>query len=247
VAPSLGINIQTRGEGGGGTLPVGSSTAPNQAHKLARTAVFTPKNSAFPLTTEGRVPARIVDTNTFVLPVNKRVMAPTPVPIGNGGEIYSQCPSAHRLGCKSNVNSNCICCHYPSPIIVSELIPLLSCYPIASAAHILREGFLNGFKLGFKGMRGPKQANNLISAQNDPATVKKKLQKEIVLGRMAGPFVQAPYKDLFVSPIGIVPKAEAGKFRLIHHLSFPEGGLLMTVLIGRSVKCITLALTMQSA
>lgn len=29
---------------------------------------------------------------------------------------------------------------------------------------------------------------------------------------------------MVVSPLGVVPKKELGKFRLIHHLSFPKGG-----------------------
>ncbi|KAM9324594.1 uncharacterized protein PAF06_000661 [Gastrophryne carolinensis] len=41
---------------------------------------------------------------------------------------------------------------------------------------------------------------------------------------MAGPFSDPPLEDLVVSPLGVVPKKEPGKFRLIHHLSFPRGG-----------------------
>ncbi|KAM9329431.1 uncharacterized protein PAF06_002473 [Gastrophryne carolinensis] len=40
---------------------------------------------------------------------------------------------------------------------------------------------------------------------------------------MAGPFSDPPLEDLVVSPLGVVPKKERGKFRLIHHLSFPRG------------------------
>ena len=44
------------------------------------------------------------------------------------------------------------------------------------------------------------------------------------MGRIAGPFSVRPLSNLIVSPIGLVPKAEPGKFRLIQHLSFPDGG-----------------------
>ncbi|XP_066444898.1 uncharacterized protein [Eleutherodactylus coqui] len=50
-----------------------------------------------------------------------------------------------------------------------------------------------------------------------------KLLKEVELGRMAGPFREPPFVNLRVSPLGLVPKKEAGKFRLIHHLSYPSG------------------------
>ena len=32
-----------------------------------------------------------------------------------------------------------------------------------------------------------------------------------------------PFPNIQVSPLGLVPKKAPGEFRLIHHLSFPEG------------------------
>jgi hypothetical protein len=49
------------------------------------------------------------------------------------------------------------------------------------------------------------------------------LDKEIKLKRIAGPFNEMPLPQLMISPIGLVPKTEPGKFRLIQHLSYPEG------------------------
>ena len=49
------------------------------------------------------------------------------------------------------------------------------------------------------------------------------IHKEKQLGRIAGPFLTPPFQDLVVSPLGLVPKKEAGTFRLIHDLSFPKG------------------------
>ncbi|XP_041424912.1 uncharacterized protein LOC108711538 isoform X1 [Xenopus laevis] len=40
---------------------------------------------------------------------------------------------------------------------------------------------------------------------------------------MAGPFEDLPIEGLVVSPLGIVPKKESGKFRMIQHLSYPDG------------------------
>ena len=47
-----------------------------------------------------------------------------------------------------------------------------------------------------------------------------KLQKEIQLGRMLGPFSEKPLSTLRISPIGLVLKPDNG-WRLITHLSFP--------------------------
>lgn len=65
---------------------------------------------------------------------------------------------------------------------------------------------------------------NLRSALQHPLVVSEKLSKEVALGRMCGPFPIHPLADLEVSPLGVVPKKESGKFCLIHHLSFPKGG-----------------------
>ena len=52
--------------------------------------------------------------------------------------------------------------------------------------------------------------------------VDRKLSKEISLNRIAGPFVSPPFTDMVIYPLGVVPK-KVGEFRLIHHLSYPEG------------------------
>lgn len=38
-----------------------------------------------------------------------------------------------------------------------------------------------------------------------------------------GPFQYPPFKNIQVSPLGLVPKKKPGEFRLIHHLSYPDG------------------------
>ena len=46
---------------------------------------------------------------------------------------------------------------------------------------------------------------------------------EQTMGRIAGPFVTPPFPNLVISPLGLIPKSEPGKFRVIHDLSFPKG------------------------
>ncbi|CAJ0941279.1 unnamed protein product [Ranitomeya imitator] len=69
-------------------------------------------------------------------------------------------------------------------------------------------------------------SNNLKSAREFPAILHDKLDKEIRAGRFQGPFDAPPFFNLRVSPLGIVPKKEPGKYRLIHHLSYPKGRLV---------------------
>ena len=84
-------------------------------------------------------------------------------------------------------------------------------------------GFTNGFSLGFQGPRIARDYECFASAAQRPLVVENKLQNEIELGRIAGPFESPPFPNLQCSPIGLVPKHEPNTFRLIHHLSFPAG------------------------
>ncbi|MES9880226.1 MAG: reverse transcriptase domain-containing protein [Sedimenticola sp.] len=90
-------------------------------------------------------------------------------------------------------------------------------------AEFLVQGFTHGFSLNYQGPRQPRESRNLNSAITRPEVVRQKLSKEIVAGRVAGPFPSRPLPDLRVSPIGLVPKKVPGEYRLIHHLSHPKG------------------------
>lgn len=61
---------------------------------------------------------------------------------------------------------------------------------------------------------------NLVSVKDYPKVVKEIIDKEIALGRIAGPFNYEPLGNLRLSPIGVVAKKNGG-WRLIHHLSYP--------------------------
>lgn len=108
-----------------------------------------------------------------------------------------------------------------TPVSYKTLEILLEGYP-PKKGLLLVEGFKNGFRLGYEGPRETRLSNNLISASQYPDIVDKKIKKEVSLGRIVGPFSNLPFKNLQVSPIGVVPKKEAGQYRLIHHLSYPQ-------------------------
>lgn len=87
----------------------------------------------------------------------------------------------------------------------------------------LLDGFRNGFSLHYVGPHIAMEAKNLKSALELPLIVQNKINKEILAGRVAGPFKERPIDSLRVSPIGLVPKKTPGEYRLIHHLSYPQG------------------------
>ena len=109
-----------------------------------------------------------------------------------------------------------------TPINQKVLEQELVGYDPDKAAKIYN-GFSYGFPLYYMGTRYPRDAKNLKSANSQPDIVRQKIQTEIDAGRVTDPFDQHPFPNLRVSPLGLVPKKEAGSFRLIHHLSFPAG------------------------
>ncbi|KAK7492349.1 hypothetical protein BaRGS_00016446 [Batillaria attramentaria] len=81
----------------------------------------------------------------------------------------------------------------------------------------------SGFRVGFSGPLPVATGKNLKSALEYPQVVQAKLQQELSLGRIAGPFQTPPFSQFCTSPLGVVEKKTPGTFRLIHHLSYPEG------------------------
>ena len=61
-----------------------------------------------------------------------------------------------------------------------------------------------------------------MSVLNDPQAAIKKLQQEFDAGRLAGPFDSNSFPDFVISPLGLIPKKEAGEFCLTQDLSFPH-------------------------
>ena len=68
-----------------------------------------------------------------------------------------------------------------------------------------------------------KLSKNLVSANENSEEVLRKIRAEVEKGRVGGPFEAPPFANMRCSRIGLVPKKAPGEFRLIHHLSWPEG------------------------
>ena len=68
-----------------------------------------------------------------------------------------------------------------------------------------------------------RHSSNHQSALLAATIVEQKLCHEISLGCVADPFQEIPFPNFQSSPLGLVPKHDPGKLRLIHDLSFPKG------------------------
>lgn len=103
----------------------------------------------------------------------------------------------------------------------SRLASFLVDYDPAKKRY-LEEGFSHGFSLLFKGAPFSSFSANHSSALQNPHVLFNMIQEELSLGRIAGPFSTPPADPFVVSPLGLVPKKDTGKFRVIHDLSFPR-------------------------
>ena len=87
----------------------------------------------------------------------------------------------------------------------------------------LVDGFSNGFSVFNEKFTAKINCPNLRSALERPAIVKEKKCKELLAGRIAGSFLHRHCENFNVSTLGLCPKKEQNKFRLIFHLSHPHG------------------------
>ena len=110
----------------------------------------------------------------------------------------------------------------PKPIKRDVLTSYLMHYD-EQESTILLTGFTLGLSLHCDGPHYSRTSGNHRSALQAASIVDRKLLHELSLGRIAGPFMDPPFNDFQSSPIGLVPKHDHGKFRLIHDLSFPRG------------------------
>ena len=112
----------------------------------------------------------------------------------------------------------------PTPVSVENLETALSSHPKQNFVLELCNIFKYGAHIGFQGKRSARFSKNLPTAFENPDIISANLAKEVSLGRTAGPFDTPPFSNLQVSPIGLVPKKNSGKFRTIFHLSYPKSG-----------------------
>ena len=109
-----------------------------------------------------------------------------------------------------------------TPIDVDELEKLLiETQYDEKRTNKLIEGFRKGFDIGYRGPTNRTDlSNNLPIHIGSHEEIWEKLMKEVRLNRYAGPFEEIPYDNYVQSPIGLVPKDNGKKMRLIFHLSY---------------------------
>ena len=110
-----------------------------------------------------------------------------------------------------------------TPINVVVLERELSQHPDRIFVSNVINSLRYGTHVGYTGPHKPRVSRNLISAIQHPEVVSGNLRKELGLGRVAGPFNSPPLPNLQCHPVGVVPKKHSSEWRMIYHLSYPEG------------------------
>ena len=114
--------------------------------------------------------------------------------------------------------------HIMTPVNVEQLeILFKSVNYNEEVSEYLTTGFKEGFDLGYRGPEEVQQrSENLKFTIGDEIELWNKVMKEVKEKRYAGPFKEIPFKNYIQSPIGLVPKDNGTKTRLIFHLSHPR-------------------------
>jgi hypothetical protein len=119
-------------------------------------------------------------------------------------------------------------CALPTPIKIERHLPLLQGY-VVKVVLMLFEGFTYGFPIHFEGGHTSFCSKNLISANQNPGVVGAKLAKEIVAGRIVGPFPPPPPFSISVFLLwGLCLRRFQPSFGLFTTYLFHEGRPSMT-------------------
>jgi hypothetical protein len=114
-----------------------------------------------------------------------------------------------------------------TPVNIINFAKYTMDHPNKALINYLLNGLQEGFRLGFTGERITNIMRNLSSLELSPQTLPAFINKEIELGRIAGPFsVRNPPVDKFmVNPLGLVEKRYTNpiEYRVITHHSAPHG------------------------
>ena len=111
---------------------------------------------------------------------------------------------------------------FTSTVNISRFTKLLSLHPDQSLVSFVCSGLQCGFHIGYSGPRRNLVAPNLKSALDHADYVSEYLASCVQAGQTVGPFCQPPFNPMQCSGLGVVPKSN-GRFRVIQHLSAPEG------------------------
>ena len=112
-----------------------------------------------------------------------------------------------------------------TPLRLSEWEKVLAPHPDQEFKRFICSGIRDGFRIGFdyRNARCKRGPGNMKSVQEHEEVVEQYIGSECDARRLLGPLEKSSYPQIHVSPFGVIPKSEPGKWRLILDLSSPCG------------------------
>ena len=89
-----------------------------------------------------------------------------------------------------------------------------------SNKNFIINGFKYGFRIGYTGNHTNVLASNAKSVNQNPEATLGKINEELKLGRLAGPFITSPFSYFKSCPLALRLKSN-GNWRMLHNLSYP--------------------------
>lgn len=174
-------------------------------------------------TTMVTVPDRAVNTHTSAADVLGSIPRKTAMNHQSRTKEFMEPPINNRTQPTKSENEVSLNPGVVTPVNVSALEMWLQGYDSATSKFLL-DGFTFWFKITYCGSRQFRHYTNLQSAKENINILQQKIDLKVQKGRAAGPFSTStlPFRNLQISPLGLVPKQKPGEFRVIHHFSFPE-------------------------
>ena len=114
---------------------------------------------------------------------------------------------------------------YMTPVWLQNLMPYLTCHPNRAFAQYIYTGLVRGFRIGFNrsDMVPSSSHKNHLSAVANPGVITSNLRAELEAGRLVSPLPAAWSTRVHCSSLGLVPKGNTGRWRVIVDLSSPLG------------------------
>ena len=112
-----------------------------------------------------------------------------------------------------------------TPLRLREWERVLSGHPDREFAQFVCVGIRDGFRIGFnyRGAQCKPGPGNMKSVRLHEEEVERYIGSEREARRLLGPMERNRFPQVHISPFGVIPKSEPGKWRLIVDLSSPCG------------------------
>ena len=186
----------------------------------------TPGRARPPKPTLSRASRPFVQNSPFIKPlagISMSTIAATKTAVGPTFATDAAALTQQQIAQGLNNDFNPLPAFSKTPVNAEHLRKELIAYPDQLFVDNLINSFQHGFSIGYSGPEFCNIAPNLQSASSHSTAIFNCISEELRQKRMSGPFISPPLANFRTSPIGVIPKKDCNKFRMITDLSSPKG------------------------